>query len=97
VSENGLTKADIIEAIQAQLGLSRKVTAEVVDDVFDTVKKTLISGESVKVSGFGNFEVRHKDPRRGRNPKTGEELTIEARNVIRFKPSQVLRKALNNK
>ncbi len=91
-----LTKADIIETLQAKMGFSRKITAEVVDDLFEIIKDTLEKGESVKISGFGNFEVREKQARRGRNPQSGEEITISARNVLSFKPSQVLRKALKN-
>jgi integration host factor subunit alpha len=92
-----LTKAEIVGAIQAKLGLSRKDSAEIVDNLFGIVKDRLADGESVKISGFGNFDVRKKKPRRGRNPQTGEEITISARKVLTFKPSQVLRKALNDK
>jgi integration host factor subunit alpha len=91
-----LTKADIIDALQAKMGFSRKVAAKFVDDLLETVKSTLETGESVKISGFGNFEVREKRARRGRNPQSGEEITIEARNVLTFKPSQSLRKELKN-
>jgi integration host factor subunit alpha len=66
-----------------------------VDLVFDMMKETLESGDKIKISGFGNFLVREKRARKGRNPQTGEELQISARRVLTFKPSQVLRKALN--
>ncbi|MBW1708600.1 MAG: integration host factor subunit alpha [Deltaproteobacteria bacterium] len=92
-----MTKADIISAVQQKMGFSRRLTSEVVDDLFEIIKKTLLNGESVKISGFGNLEVREKNARRGRNPRTGEEITISARKVLRFKPSQVLRKAINNR
>ncbi|MBW2060570.1 MAG: integration host factor subunit alpha [Deltaproteobacteria bacterium] len=91
-----MTKADIVSAVQAKMGFPRRVTSSVVDDLFEIIKETLVKGESVKVSGFGNFEVREKKARRGRNPRTGEEITISARRVLKFKPSQVLRKAINN-
>jgi integration host factor subunit alpha len=63
--------------------------------VFDTIKETLERGEKIKISGFGNFVVREKKPRVGRNPQTGEEIEITARKVLTFRPSQVLKAALN--
>ncbi|MEW6261441.1 MAG: integration host factor subunit alpha [Thermodesulfobacteriota bacterium] len=89
-----LTKADIIEELHVKMGLSRKVTAQLVDDLLEVIKGTLAKGESVKVSGFGNFEVRDKKPRRGRNPRTSEEITISARRVVSFKPCGAMRQAL---
>ena len=91
-----MTKADIIEAVYDQLGLSKKETAEVVELVFETMKDTLADGEKIKISGFGNFVVRQKRARVGRNPQTGDEITISERRVLTFKPSQVLKSALNN-
>jgi integration host factor subunit alpha len=92
-----MTKADIVETIYEKIGFSRKESAEIVDLVFDLLKETLESGDKVKISGFGNFVVRGKRSRKGRNPQTGEEIQISARRVLTFKPSQVLRKALNRK
>jgi len=92
-----MTKADIVSAVKAKMGFSRRLTSAVVDDLFEIIKETLLDGENVKISGFGNFEVREKNARRGRNPRTGQEITILARKVLRFKPSQVLRKAINNR
>ncbi|MGD0623991.1 MAG: integration host factor subunit alpha [Thermodesulfobacteriota bacterium] len=92
-----MTKADIVETIYEKIGFSRKESAEIVDLVFDLLKETLESGDKVKISGFGNFVVRGKRSRKGRNPQTGEEIQISARRVLTFKPSQVLRKALNTK
>jgi len=89
-----LTKADLVEAVQSKVGFSKQVTAEIVDDLFEIIKETLVKGESVKVSGFGNFEVREKKARRGRNPRTGAEIIISPRRVLSFKPSQVLRRAV---
>ena len=65
------------------------------EQVFDIMKETLEGGEKIKISGFGNFNVRAKRPRKGRNPKSGEELVISGRKVVTFKPSPVLRKVLN--
>jgi len=90
-----MTKADIVENIYEKIGFSKKESAEIVDLVFDLIKETLENGEKIKISGFGNFLVREKRPRKGRNPQTGEEIQISARKVLTFKPSQVLRKALN--
>jgi integration host factor subunit alpha len=94
LGKNVLTKADIVEAVRAKLGLSRLATSQVVSDLFEIIKETLEKGEPVKISGFGNFEVREKRARRGRNPQSGDEITIQARSVVTFKPSKVLRKAL---
>ncbi|MFH1625941.1 MAG: integration host factor subunit alpha [Pseudomonadota bacterium] len=91
-----MTKADIVESVYEKVGISKKESAEIVEMVLDIIKDNLESGENVKISGFGNFSVREKKPRRGRNPQTGDEMEISARKVLSFKPSQVLRKALNN-
>jgi len=90
-----MTKADLVETIYEKIGFSRKESAEIVDLVFDLMKGTLESGQKIKISGFGNFLVRQKRSRKGRNPQTGSEIQITARRVLTFKPSQVLRKALN--
>ncbi len=90
-----MTKAEIVETIYEKVGFSRKESAEIVDLVFDLIKETLENGEKIKISGFGNFIIREKRSRKGRNPQTGEEIQISARRVLTFKPSQVLRKALN--
>ena len=91
-----MTKADIIETVYEKVGgFSKKEAAEYVETVFDTIKETLERGEKIKISGFGNFVVRDKNARAGRNPQTGEEITISARRVLTFKPSQVLKNALN--
>ena len=90
-----MTKADIVETIYEKIGFSRKESAEIVDLVFDLIKETLENGEKIKISGFGNFIIREKRSRKGRNPQTGEEIQISARRVLTLKPSQVLRKALN--
>ncbi|MGK0358338.1 MAG: integration host factor subunit alpha [Bradymonadia bacterium] len=91
-----MTKADIIERVYENLGgLSKKESAEIVEMVFETIKSTLERGEKIKISGFGNFVVRQKKERTGRNPQTGEEIKIAPRKVLTFKPSQVLKNAIN--
>ena len=72
-----------------------KESIDIVDQLFDILKETLEVGEKIKISGFGNFVVREKRPRKGRNPQTGEEMLISGRRIVTFKPSYVLRKALN--
>ena len=89
-----MTKADIIERVYASsAGMSKKESADVVETVFETIKNTLERGEKIKISGFGNFEVKEKEERTGRNPQTGQEIKIAPRRVLTFKPSQVLRTA----
>ena len=95
--EGTMTKADIIESVYSKIGFSKKESAEIVELVLDTIKQTLEKGEKIKISGFGNFVVRKKRPRIGRNPQTGEEIEISARQVLTFRPSQVLKSALNKK
>ena len=91
-----MTKAEIVQAVYMRLGgFSKKESADLVDLVFETMKETLGRGEKIKISGFGNFVVRDKNARVGRNPQTGQEITISARRVLTFKPSQVLKNALN--
>lgn len=91
-----MTKADIIEKVYDNLGgLSKKESAEIVELVFETIKNTLERGEKIKISGFGNFVVRQKKERVGRNPQTGDEIKISPRRVLTFKPSQVLKNDIN--
>ncbi len=90
-----MTKAEIIESVHQQVRFSKKEAAEVVEMIFDTMKETLERGEKIKISGFGNFLVRDKKARIGRNPQTGKEIEIAARRVLTFRPSQVLKNALN--
>lgn len=90
-----MTKAEIVEQIYEKIGFSKKESADIVELVFDTIKDTLSKGEKIKISGFGNFVVRQKRSRVGRNPQTGETIEITARKVLTFRPSQVLKSALN--
>jgi integration host factor subunit alpha len=91
-----LTKADIIERVHELGGFTKKDAAEIVEAVFDTIKETVVHGRNVKLTSFGNFVVRDKSPRSGRNPQTGEPLQITARRVVVFKPSHILRNAINS-
>ena len=91
-----MTKADIVERIYEKVGFSKKESAELVETVFDLIKSTLEDGDKIKIAGFGNFVVKEKSDRRGRNPQTGEEITIVARKILTFKPSQVLKSAINS-
>jgi integration host factor subunit alpha len=94
-SGNTLTKADLIDAIHGKLGGAKKEAQDVVEMIFDTMKDKMASGEKIKISGFGNFVVRDKRARTGRNPQTGEAITISARRVLTFKPSQILKAEVN--
>ena len=91
-----MTKADIVEKVYEKIGgFSKKDASQIVESVIDIIKDTLARGEKIKLSGFGNLVVRDKNARIGRNPQTGDEITISARRVLTFKPSQVLKNALN--
>jgi len=91
-----MTKADIVESLYQKIGFSKKEAAELVELVFDTLKKGLSKGDRIKISGFGNFVVREKRSRIGRNPQTGETIEISKRSVLTFRPSQVLRAEVNS-
>ncbi len=90
-----MTKGDIVERIHEKVGFSKKEASEIVESVFEVVKRCLEQGEKVKISGFGNFVVHEKRPRKGRNPQTGDEITISGRRVLSFKASHVLKKSMN--
>ncbi len=92
---NALTKADIIEAIQKENGYSRKQSSEITEILMEIIKQSLESGEDVMISGFGKFQVKTKKERRGRNPATGEDLTLPSRKVVTFKSSGRLRNHIN--
>lgn len=90
-----MTKAELIEILCEKTGFTRHESAEFLEQVLAIMKETLERGEKVKISGFGNFVVRQKRLRKGRNPQTGEEMAISARRVLTFKPSYLLRKIVN--
>jgi integration host factor subunit alpha len=91
-----LTKADIVERVYSKIGFSKKEASDLVELVFSTLKNSLNEGERVKISGFGNFTVKEKKARTGRNPQTGDQITISARRVLTFKPSQILKDLIND-
>ena len=90
-----LTKAEMAEALFNQLGLNKREARELVDLFFEEVRGALARGEQVKLSGFGNFDLRDKNQRPGRNPKTGQNIEISARRIVAFKASPVMKARLN--
>ena len=90
-----LTKADIIESVNQQLGLPQKKSDEVVEQLIETIKSTLASGDEVLISGFGKFCVNEKKERKGRNPATGDSIMLRPRRVVTFKCSRKLRRRIN--
>lgn len=91
-----LTKIDIIDSIYEKLGIPKKECASIVESIFAIIKDDLDQGNDVMISGFGKWTVKAKKKRKGRNPQTGDSLMIDARKVVTFKPSQVLRGAVND-
>ena len=92
-----MTKADLVDRIFEKIGLSKKEALEIIEILFDTMKQTFVEGESMKISGFGTFNVRQKMARRGRNPKTGDDLEITPRKVITFKASNQLKSGIEKR
>lgn len=86
-----LTKADMAEKLFDEVGLNKREAKEFVEAFFETIRSALEEGNQVKLSGFGNFDLREKKQRPGRNPKTGEEIPISARRVVTFRPGQKLK------
>lgn len=90
-----MTKADIVEDVYKSVGFTKKESTEIVELIFETMRQTLEKRVTVKISGFGNFVIRKKKMRMGRNPQTGEEIKISPRRVLTFKPSQVLKNSIH--
>lgn len=86
-----LTKAEVAEHLFEKVGLSKRDAKDIVELFFEEIREMLESGEQVKLSGFGNFDLREKSERPGRNPKTGEDIPISARKVVTFRPGQKLK------
>jgi integration host factor subunit alpha len=95
VSENTLTRMELSEAVFRAVGLSRNESADLVEAVLDHISDALVGGEMVKISSFGTFSVRAKTARVGRNPKTGEEVPIEPRRVLTFRPSHIMKERVD--
>ncbi len=90
-----MRKADLADEVVEKLGVSKKESSDILQMVLDAIRTALEKGETVKIAGFGNFVVREKKARKGRNPKTGEEIGITPRRVVTFRPSQVFKKFVN--
>jgi integration host factor subunit alpha len=95
MSGNTLTRSDLSEAVYREIGLSRNESAEMVESILSQISDALVKGENVKISSFGTFTVREKGARMGRNPKTGEEVPIEPRRVLVFRPSHIMKQRVN--
>lgn len=96
MSDKTLTRMDLSEAVFQEVGLSRNESAQLVEGVLNHISDVLASGESVKISSFGTFGVRDKAARIGRNPKTGEEVPIQPRRVLTFRPSHLMKERVSN-
>lgn len=92
---NNVTRKELAGSVNDHLGVSQRNSSEIVDTVFAVLKDTLVGGESIKLVQFGTLTVRDKSPRRGRNPRTGEPMTISKRKMVSFRPSKQLRERLN--
>ena len=92
---SNVTRKELAIAVHDQLGISQRNSSDIVDSVFSVLKDTLVNGESVKLVQFGTLTVRDKSPRKGRNPRTGEPMTITKRKMVSFRPSKQLRERLN--
>jgi integration host factor subunit alpha len=95
IAAGSLTRAELSDAVHNEIGLSRAESAALVETVLDRISDALVAGDNVKISSFGSFVLRNKGLRIGRNPKTGVEVPIEPRTVLTFRPSQLLREAIN--
>jgi len=91
-----LTRKELTETLANQLGLSQSNCSTIVDSFLDNMKESMLSGESIKLVHFGTFTVRDKSPRKGRNPRTGEAITIKKRQAVSFRPSKKLREQVNS-
>jgi integration host factor subunit beta len=93
-----MTKSVLIEKVSEKVeGLTRNQTEIVVETVFESIKKALMSGEKIEIRGFGNFRLKNRKPRKARNPKTGESVEVPGKKVLYFKVGKALKEALNNK
>ena len=95
MSGNTLTRSDLSEAVYREIGLSRNESSEMVESILSQISDALVRGENVKISSFGTFTVREKGARMGRNPKTGQEVPIEPRRVLVFRPSHIMKQRVN--
>ncbi|MEM0921985.1 MAG: integration host factor subunit alpha [Pseudomonadota bacterium] len=91
-----LTRSDLSEAVYREIGLSRNESSELVESILERIADALVNGDNVKISSFGTFALRDKGARIGRNPKTGEEVPIDPRRVLVFRPSHIMKERVNN-
>ncbi len=91
-----LTRSDLSEAVYREIGLSRNESSDLVETILERIAAALVSGDTVKISSFGTFAVREKGARMGRNPKTGEEVPIDPRRVLVFRPSHILKERVDS-
>lgn len=96
MTEKALTRMDLSEAVFREVGLSRNESAQLVESVLDHISDALVQGQQVKISSFGTFSVRDKSARIGRNPKTGQEVPINPRRVLTFRPSHLMKDRVAN-
>lgn len=96
LSNNNLTRKELTEILADQLGFSQSNCSQIVDSFLGNMKQSMLDGESIKLVHFGTFTVRDKAPRRGRNPRTGETITIKKRQAVSFRPSKKLREQVNH-
>ena len=89
-----LTKSDIVKDLNNEIGLNKREAKELVDSFFDNIKRLLSQGQEIKLSGFGNFQLKNKSSRPGRNPRTGDDVEITARRVVTFKSGQKLKESM---
>jgi integration host factor subunit alpha len=95
-NNNNLTRKELTETLASKLGFSQSSCSLIVDSFLDNMKETMVGGQSIKLVHFGTFTVRNKSPRRGRNPRTGDTITIKKRQAISFRPSKKLREQVNS-
>ena len=95
MASSTVTRSDLSEAVYREIGLSRNESAEMVETILERISAALVSGQNVKISSFGTFAVREKGARMGRNPKTGEEVPIDPRRVLVFRPSHIMKERVN--
>ncbi len=96
MEKNNLTRKELTEAVAERLGYPRSTCADIVDTFFGTMKTSLTNGDPIKIVHFGTFTLRDKNPRNGRNPRTGESILIKKRKMVSFKPSKKLREQIND-
>lgn len=96
MNTSNVTRKELAEAVADRLGYPLSTCGAIVDSFFDAMKASMLSGTSIKLVHFGTFSVRDKNPRKGRNPRTGEAITIEKRQIVSFRPSKKLRARIND-